>query len=215
MFFKNRIEAGQYLAQAVRKSGKDFSGFEVIGLARGGVPVAKPVAESLGLPLKAMCIDDLSVNGNKLVLTTFGSGLLYKLGRPVDGAQRVDLAPRWIDNSLHQLELPSLPEFLTKLRMREQKYNNGRALQFGSKVLLIDDGMVSGTTIEVAVRALRQQGVEEVVVAIPVVLPWTKNAHFDFELISWRVSTMKHAATGMFYYEFEDTPDQQVMAATA
>ena len=214
MFFENRTDAGKHLARTVLDSGRDFSGFEVVGLARGGVPVAEPIAQALSLPLKAMCIDDLLVDGSKLVCTTSGHGLLYKLSRPVEGTQKVDMAPRWIEDS-SQLELTGLSEFLSELQRRELMYNNGQAFQPGIKVLLVDDGLVSGTTIKVAVQSLRQQGVEEIVVAIPVVLPWTQNAKLDFELITWRVSTMKNAATGMFYFEFGDTPDQQVMAATA
>lgn|GEM_PF-2178950 len=215
LFFENRTDAGQKLAEVMVKSEKDFAGFEVVGIARGGVIVAQPIATALGLPLQSMLVDDVALQNTKLTATSLGNGLLYTFKVPAEevGSKQVDLKPTWVED-VSQLELEGLEEFWTEFQERSQRYNNG-PFRPGSKIILVDDGLVTGTTLRIAAQALYQHGVEEVVAAIPVVLPWIKTAKFDFELITWRVSTMKRAATGMFYYNFEDTPDEEVTAATA
>ncbi len=79
MFFDNRTDAGLKLVQAFREDSRTFEGWTVIGLARGGVPVAAEVARELELPLHALCVDDLKLSDNsgKLVITGLGTASLH------------------------------------------------------------------------------------------------------------------------------------------
>ena len=79
MFFNDRTDAGQKLAETFRKLNRDFSGYEVAGIAKGGVIVAAPVAEALDLPLKSLVVDDFADKDGKqlFVVTSFSSGLVF------------------------------------------------------------------------------------------------------------------------------------------
>jgi putative phosphoribosyl transferase len=203
MFFKNRTDAGERLSKTIGALGKDFTGWDVVGIARGGVIVAAPIAENLGLPLSSISIDDFELPKSILAVTSFGSGVIFW--------DDYEKHPIIIDD-LNSLKDPELTEFFAKLLAKHIRFNGGKP-QLGARVILVDDGLVSGRSIFTAVAALKQQGVLEIAVAIPVVPPWFVNQTRNFDVIAWRVTKMKNPTTGIFYFSFADTPDEDVVDA--
>lgn len=204
MFFDNRLHAGQRLTKTILDSGRDFSDYQVVGIARGGVIVAQPIAQALGSHVHAICVDDFKVGGNKMAtVTSLGHGAIHSMGEML------------MVSDFRCIDYPGFSEFRQALDDRHVLYNGGSDFVPGEKVLLVDDGIVSGESAIIAAYSLRQQGVSEVVLAVPVILPWVAKANLGFEVLAWRISTLKNAATGMFYFEFNDVPDEQVVKVVA
>lgn len=204
MFFEDRKDAGKILAQSMKSSGQDLSGFTILGIARGGVIIGQELAEELHLPLQAICVDEVQIpDKGLLTLTSLGTGLLF----------RNKLETRFVPN-LDELAGEQLAVDLQKdIAARTQLYNGGQPFGFNGKVMLVDDGIVSGRTIFAAMASL-QDGTRDIRVAIPVALPWVQKRLGD-KLLTWRVSTLEDAPTGMFYFQFGDTTDEEVVQAVA
>ncbi|MES2571861.1 MAG: phosphoribosyltransferase family protein, partial [Verrucomicrobiota bacterium] len=160
MFFKDRIDAGCRLAQKL----SEYAGREnllVLGLPRGGVPVAFEVAAKLGAPLDVFVVRKLGTPGHKELA----------MGALASGGVRVinpEVLSRVI-NAEVTLEAATQSESM-ELTRREALYREGR-LPLSVKnqtVLVVDDGLATGATMRAAVAALRKLGAAQIVVAIPV-----------------------------------------------
>jgi|GEM_PF-2127805 len=100
-------------------------------------------------------------------------------------------------------------ETAAKAREKQLKLA-GQDNGYGKRILLCDDGVVSGRTLITAVRAFMANGASEVIAIIPVILPWVANQK-EFRVISWRTTKMANPTTGIFYYDFRDVPDEDIM----
>lgn len=203
MFFDNRVDAGKKLAKVFLDSGKDFSGFQVIGIARGGVIVGAEVAKELGLSLKAICIKSLETKTELIAVTSLGTAVIF--------CRKGEKAPRFVKD-ISTLKIRKLSKVIEELKGREVFYNNDIAFESGNKIILCDDGLVSGHSSFSAIYAFREKGAEEVILGIPVVPKWFTQQNWDFEYVTWRKSS-GNFRTGLFYKEFEDTPDEEVVQA--
>jgi predicted phosphoribosyltransferase len=158
--FANRAEAGSQLASAL----KEFAGKPnviVVALPRGGVPVGHEVAKALGCPLDILVVRKLGVPGHdELAMGAIASGGICELNRQT--IEFLGLAPE-------QIEAVKYRETLELLR-RELVYRGDRPplIVRGQTVLLVDDGLATGTTMRAAISALRGLGAREVVAAVPV-----------------------------------------------
>lgn len=204
MFFENRTDAGQKLAVKFQETQRDFTGFSVIGIARGGVIIAAEVARALGLPLQSMSVDDVAAFDGVLTATSLNSGILSYPGRK---NKRSIFIPH-----LNAAVDAETARFVAALLQKHKRFNVERIPTVPTRVILCDDGLVSGNSAFTAIAALRHAGVAEIVLGIPVVLPWVMEMKRDFDIVTWRVSKMKNPATGIFYFSFEDTPDEDVVA---
>ncbi|MDO8669496.1 MAG: phosphoribosyltransferase family protein [Candidatus Buchananbacteria bacterium] len=209
MFFENRIDAGEKLAQVFIKGGEDWSDYQVIGLARGGVITALQIAQALNLPLSALCVDDLNTSIGFFVITGLKDYGLFYPNKGNVGPEFLSLSSRF--SNLEKIE--GFLEFQTKLKARQELFNSGQELCLGARVIVVDDGLVSGKSAFAAIMALKTGGVKEIVLAVPVVLPWLMEKDYGFRVITWRISKLKGAATGLFYYNFGDTSDKEVIDA--
>lgn len=209
MFFENRIDAGKKLAEVFAKTGEDWSDWQIIGLARGGVITALPLAQALVSDLSALCVDDFDTNQGRFVITGLKDlGLFY--------ADPRSLGPDFSSFSSRVSQLKRFEgfgEFITCLRAKQVAFNGGEELEISEKVIVVDDGLASGKSAFTAITALKAAGAKEIVLAVPVVLPWLMKKDYGFRVVTWRVSKLESAATGMFYYNFEDTPDEEVVEA--
>jgi putative phosphoribosyl transferase len=158
--FADRRDAGRRLA-LVLAGRDDLQDPVVLALPRGGVPVAAEVAEALAAPLDVLVVRKLGVpNQPELAMGAVASGNVEVLNREV----------------LSQLHLPQdafdrvLAEEKRELARRERLYRGDRPpLEVrGRRVVLVDDGIATGSTVEAAIRALRARGAGAVVVAVPV-----------------------------------------------
>src|SRR6058998_3295334 len=163
--FPNRTEAGRLLAgRLVKYAGRDD--VIVLGLPRGGVPVAFEVAQRLGAPLDVFIVRKLGVPGfEELAAGAIASGGVRVFNEDV---------VRAIPHADEAIEAVTAKE-TAELERREQIYREGRPPpELRDRILiLVDDGLATGATMRAAVKALRQRGVTRIVVAVPVGPPDT------------------------------------------
>ena len=138
----------------------------VLGLPRGGVPVACEVAKKLHAPLDVMVVRKLGVPGwEELAMGAIASGGVRVLNDDV--IRNLHISEKALEKEV-DIELE-------ELRRRELAYRGraGAPAVKGRPVLLIDDGIATGSTMRAAVQALRQQGAARIVVAVPVAAAYT------------------------------------------
>ena len=201
--FPNRTEAGRLLAKKlVKYAGRDD--VIVLGLPRGGVPVAFEVAQRLGAPLDVFIVRKLGVPGfEELAVGAIASGGVRVLNEDV---------MRALPNADELIESVTERETV-ELDRREQIYRNGRAAPElrDRVVILVDDGLATGATMRAAVKALRQRGVAKIVVAVPVGPPDTCREFEDEADETVCASTPEFfQAVGQYYEDFSQTSDEEV-----
>ena len=201
--FTDRAEAGQLLAQQLQHyAGRDD--VIVLGLPRGGVPVAYEVARALHAPLDVFIVRKLGVPGfEELAAGAIASGDVRVLNEDV---------MRSLPNADTIIEEVTQRE-KEELDRREQSYRDGRlAPQLRDRiVILVDDGLATGATMRAAVKALRQAGVAKIVVAVPVGPPETcrEMAEEADEAVCASAPEFFHAV-GQYYDNFAQTTDEEV-----
>ncbi len=209
MFFQDRTDAGKKLAQKLGSLGRDFSGWCVVGIARGGIIIAQEVAQALGLPFSAIYQDDLHHDGELLVATAFDAGCAFTL---LHAPQTYRFIPDLRQMQVEDLE--DLEELADKLASRQTPWQLRRILATAPRVLLCDDGIVSGRSLLTATLVLKHLGVSEVLSAVPVTHATFTRESIGSELIGWRSSYADQPQpTGMYYFNFADTSDDEVTAA--
>ena len=207
--FRNRTEAGRLLAERLRG---DYAGRDdvvVLGLPRGGVPVAFEVAEALGAPLDVFVVRKLGVPGHEeLALGAIATGGTRVLNERL--VEALDLPPEWLE----AIDAKERRE----LERRERTYREGRPPPdlAGRTVILVDDGLATGSTMWAAVQAVREEDPARVVVAVPVAEPDVCDALGTAADDVVCVSTPKPlGAVGAWYDDFEQTSDEEVRALLA
>jgi putative phosphoribosyl transferase len=201
--FPNRAEAGRQLAEKLEKyaGGDDVI---VLGLPRGGVPVAYEVTKRLRAPLDVFIVRKLGVPGfEELAAGAIASGGVRVLNQDV---------VRAIPYAEAAIEAVTARE-TAELQRREQIYREGRpAPELRDKiVILVDDGLATGATMRAAVKALRQYGAAKIVMAAPVAPPDTceELAQEADEAICLRTPPF-FQAVGQYYEDFSQTSDDDV-----
>src|SRR5213596_148180 len=198
--FVNRTEAGGLLAEKLEKY-SNRNDVVVLGLPRGGVPVAYEVAQRLGAPLDVFVVRKLGVPGfEELAAGAIASGGVRVLNEDV---------VRALPNADQLIESVTEKETV-ELERREQTYRDGRpAPELRDRVvILVDDGLATGATMRAAVKALRHQGAAKIVVAVPVGPPDTcqELAQKADEAICLSTPPF-FQAVGQYYEDFSQTND--------
>lgn len=201
--FQDRREAGRRLAG-------ELSGYDgrentlVLGLPRGGVPVAFEVASGLRLPLDVFVVRKLGVPGHEeLAMGAVASG-----GARVTNDDVVSL----LGIAEEDLEAACRRE-TAEVERREEAYRNHRPplTVEGKTILLIDDGVATGSTMLAAIEALRRQGAARIVVAVPAMapssLPIFKRKADDVVAV---ITPDNFMAVGQWYDDFSQTSDEEV-----
>jgi putative phosphoribosyl transferase len=201
--FANRTEAGRLLAEKlVQYAGCDD--VVVLGLPRGGVPVAYEVAKRLGAPLDVFVVRKLGVPGfEELAAGAIASGGVRVLN---------DDVMRAIPHADETIEAVTARE-TAELERREHEYRDGRPAPElrGRVVILIDDGLATGATMRAAVKALRHSGAAKIVVAVPVGPPDTRREIEQEADETICLSTPEFfQAVGQYYEDFSQTSDHDV-----
>src|SRR5262245_18523643 len=203
MLFQDRTEAGRQLA-ALLSHYADRDDVVVLALPRGGMPVAYEVARALHAPLDVFLVRKLGVPGQQeLAMGAIASGGVRVLNQPVVYA---------LDISEEEIEAVAREE-MKELARREEIYRDGRPFPAvrGRTVILIDDGLATGSTMRAAVEALRQRRPAQVIVAVPVAAASTCE---EFKAIADDVICAETPepfhAVGLWYDDFSQTTDQEV-----
>jgi predicted phosphoribosyltransferase len=205
MIFRDRSDAGKQLAKKVMAYA-DRRDVIVLALPRGGVPVGYEVARALHAPLDVFLVRKLGVPGHEeLAMGAIASGGVRVLNHEV--LRQLEISPEAIESvSAEQME---------ELERRARAYRDDRPRPdvHGRTVILVDDGLATGSTMRAAVAALRQQGPVRIVVAVPVGAMETCADLADEadEVISGHTPEPFYAV-GLWYENFSQTTDEEVHA---
>jgi predicted phosphoribosyltransferase len=203
MTFHDRTDAGRRLAAKLQRlAGRDD--VIVLALPRGGVPVGFEVARALGAPLDVFLVRKLGVPGREeLAMGAIASGGVRVVNEEV---------VRMLGLGEDELDAAAADE-LAEMRRREEAYRDGRPAPdvTGKTVVLVDDGLATGSTMRAAVQAVRKLGPKRVIVAVPVGAGDTCRAFRDVADEVVCLHAPEHFyAVGNWYEEFTQTTDDEV-----
>jgi putative phosphoribosyl transferase len=203
--FLDRHEAGRRLAALLdRYAGRDD--VVVLALPRGGVPVGYEVARRLQAPLDVFLVRKLGVPGHEeLAMGALASGGVRVLNEHVLRMVRVG------EDAIERVTAEEMRE----LERRERAYRGDRPMVEvrGRTVLLVDDGLATGSTMRAAATALRELGPERLVVAVPVAARETCDAFRDeVDRVVCALTPEPFLAVGLWYRDFSQTSDEEVVA---
>ena len=203
--FRDRVEAGEFLAEGLSQY-RDRDDVIVLALPRGGVPVAAEIARRLHVPFDVFVVRKLGVPGHEeLAMGAIASGGVRLLNDDVVGP--LGIPANVIDAVARREQI--------ELERREELYRGTRAPigLVGRTVILVDDGVATGSTMRAAVQAVRQQGPAQVIVAVPVGAPETcaTLAREADDVVCVRTPD-PFVAVGLWYRDFTPTSDHEVRA---
>src|SRR5438477_3703404 len=201
--YLDRYDAGRQLAERLRAY-KDRPDVLVLALPRGGVPVGSEVAEALNAPLDVFLVRKLGVPGHEELA----------MGAIATGGVRI------LDQNLVRM-LGIGPDEIERVTAREQRELERRELLYrdnrpapdvtGRTVVLVDDGLATGSTMRAAVEALRREGARTIVAAVPIAAPDTcESMRDEVDDIVCAVTPEPFRAVGIWYVDFSETSDQEV-----
>ena len=203
MQFRNRVEAGQELAKRLTNYA-NRPDVLVLALPRGGVPVGYEVAQALNAPLDVFIVRKLGVPGHEeLAMGAIASGgvrvlngsVVRSLGIPDETIDAV-AAREW-----------------RELERRERAYHDDRLAPdiHGHTVILVDDGIATGSTMKAAIEALRQLEASRIVVAVPTAaLSTVREMCPDVDELVTVMTPADFSGVGQWYEDFSQTTDDEV-----
>ncbi|NNC10559.1 phosphoribosyltransferase [Planctomonas sp. JC2975] len=206
MIFEDRLDAGRRLAAACAQYRGRWPRAIVLGIPRGGVPVAVPVAQALNAPLDVILVRKLGFPRNEEVamgaigegVRVLDDGLIRIMGVTDDELERVE------DREQRELE------------RRVRSYREGRhPLELGgTTAVIVDDGLATGSTARAACAVVRAKGAASVVLAVPVAPPdWEPQPGVDADTFVCVARPHGFFAIGQWYHDFTQTTDAEVRAA--
>jgi predicted phosphoribosyltransferase len=203
MLIKDRRHAGLMLAEKLRHH-QNRDDVLVLALPRGGVPVAFEVARILGAPLDVFIVRKLGVPGQEE----------YAMGAIASGGVRVinEDAVRYLRISNEVIDAVAVKEG-KELERRERAYRGSQPLpDFGGRtVILIDDGLATGSTMRAAAAALRAKRPARLIVAVPVAAPDTCDEfRSEVDEIICAATPEPFLGVGRWYGDFAQTTDEEV-----
>lgn len=202
--FADRREAGRRLAEALGHLGD--GDVVVLGLPRGGVPVAAEVARALDAPLDVIVVRKLGLPYQpELAMGAIGEGGARVLDEEVIRSAQVS------DDELARVEDRERAE----VERRAHRFRAGRtrADLTGRQVVIVDDGIATGSTARAACEVARAQGAARVVLAVPVApAGWEDRMAGVADALVCVASPASFAAVGQFYEDFTQVDDAEVVA---
>src|SRR5687768_2895650 len=212
--FADRRDAGRTLAQVLLRARSvrleadpgPAGDIVVLGLPRGGVPVAWEIARALDATLDVFLVRKLGTPGHpELAMGAIASGNTRVINEDVVHALGI---------AREQIEAVAQRE-QSELERRDAVYRQGRVLTplAGRTVILVDDGLATGSTMRAAVQAVRQHGPSRVIVAVPVGAPETCRALREIaDEVICAQAPESFSAVGQWYRDFAQTTDDEVIA---
>jgi putative phosphoribosyl transferase len=201
--FRDRHQAGRELGVALGRY-RDDPSVIVLGLPRGGVPVAFEVADALHAPLDVFVVRKLGMPGHEeFAMGAIATGGALVLDEDVVRQLGIRESAIWAVIGTEQREL----------ERREKEYRGDRPPPdiAGRTVILVDDGLATGASMRVAVAALKQEHPGHIVVAVPIAPPETCDAlRREADDVVCAVTPEPFYAVGLWYEDFTQTTDEEV-----
>ena len=200
--FTNRTEAGKRLASALKVVGKNAI---VLAVPRGGVVVGFEIADILNFPLDVIITKKIGAPGNpELAIGAVAEDGTYLLD---DGVVQMLGIPQ----SYIQAEVDRQKVEITR-RLKTYRGAPAETKSKGLEVILVDDGVATGSTLKAAVRSLRKRGAKTVSIAIPVGPSDTiRELQREADRVVCLFTPEPFYAIGEFYEDFEQTTDKEVI----
>jgi putative phosphoribosyl transferase len=204
MLFRDRTEAGRVLAHRLAAYA-NYPDAVVLALPRGGVPVAFEIAEALNLPLDIVVVRKLGVPGHE----EFAMGAIASGGARIlnqDLIRQLSLRDEIIEHIVAREQ--------RELERRERTYRGQRSvLDVRDRIIIIvDDGLATGSSMRAAIAALRQKQPAKLIVAVPVGARITCS---ELEVLADEVICLEtpenFSAVGLWYRDFSQIPDEEVI----
>jgi predicted phosphoribosyltransferase len=203
--FKDRNSAGDQLARVLEPY-RGRTGLLVVGLPRGGVPVAARIAEQLDVALDVIVVRKLGTPGHEeLAMGAIASGGIRVLN---------DEIVRYMDIDEDTIEMITARESV-ELERRERIYRrkHKKINMEDRSVILVDDGLATGTTMMAAVQSARHEGASTLIVAVPVAPQDSINAlYYAADEVVCLKTPDPFSGVGIWYVDFSQTSDEEVMA---
>ena len=205
MRFLNRVEAGKQLLPLLQHYANSPDTI-VLGLPRGGVVTSFEVAKGLGLPMDIIVPRKISAPDNE----EFAIGAITEDGKGVFDDAVI---------SMHGISQEYIAQEVQKETQEAQRrlrvYRGDRAPRdlTGKRVILVDDGIATGATMQAAIMSVNAKGAKEIIVAVPVAAKDTlKRITKDVTTVHCLHSPSSFGAVGQFYKTFDQTKDKEVVA---
>ena len=202
--FENRREAGEILGEKLKPLVQGEKQLLVLGLPRGGVPVAHEVARALDAPMDILVVRKLGIPGSEeTAMGAISSGgfqtldheLIRRAGIPEEAVQQTIARER------------------QELKRRESAYREGRSplSVHGHTIILVDDGIATGSTVLVALKFLREGKAGKVIVAVPVCAsPTFENLQQEADMVVSVLVPEQFHSVGAWFEDFSATSDGEV-----
>jgi len=201
--YRDRYEAGRTLAELLQ----EYRGREeviVLALPRGGVPVGYEIARALGVPLDVFIVRKLGVPGHEeLAMGATASGNVTVVNREVVDELRIP------QSELQRVQAREAKE----IARRESLYRDSRPRPGieGKTVILVDDGLATGSTMRAAIEAVRKRNPKQVIMAVPAASEETCNAfRKEADDVICAITPDPFVAVGLWYEDFSPTTDEEV-----
>jgi putative phosphoribosyl transferase len=206
--FQNRTQAGELLATKLAAYGKRPDVL-VLGLPRGGVPVAFEVAKTLNVRLDIVLVRKLGVPKQpELAMGAIATGGVLVLN---------DDIVKWLGISKAEIDAVAQRE-IQELERRDRLYRGNRPMpQVKNRTLiLVDDGIATGSTLRAAIAALRQQQPQQIIVAVPIApAAVCQQLRTEVDDVVCAIEVEQLSAISLWYEEFAQTSDEEVRALLA
>ncbi|RTZ45593.1 phosphoribosyltransferase [Candidimonas sp. SYP-B2681] len=207
--FKNRKDAGRQLGVVLAERFRGQDDLLILGLPRGGVPVAYEVAEALHAPLDVMIVRKLGVPQQKeYAMGAIASGGVSVIDQDVVRAMGIN------QQALDAVVTAEQQELIR----REENYRPGQPPYTlrNKTVVLVDDGIATGCTMRAAIAAAKNYGASKIIVAAPVAAPETvQTIQLEANEVVCLATPQVFRAVGLWYQSFPQTSDEEVMELLA
>lgn len=205
MIYRDRIHAGEILSELLLdyQNGKDVI---VLGMARGGMPIAEVIAQKINAPLDVMIIRKIGMPGHKeYAIGAIASGQIAVFNQEI--IQRLNISANDVQNIVNEEK--------AELLRRELEYRDHHSFPDIQQktVILVDDGIATGFSLKAAIAALQIKRPKEIIIAVPVA---SQESIEELESLCFRVlcplKPDQFRSVGEWYFNFSQVSDDEVIS---